>query len=100
MRWRTHLLCLERVIGSLDGHVLLAADLDAVGDHGLGLALVGEGGSDGAHLFGGELVLSATVFLPCALVLGYMLCLSAMLVRDIRRSRGTRPRLSGRWHRR
>jgi hypothetical protein len=57
--WRrgaaTHLLGLERVIAGLDGHVLLAVDLDAVGDDTLGLALVVERGSDGAHLGGGEL---------------------------------------------
>lgn len=57
--WCAHLLCLERVVGGLDGHVLLAVDLDAVGDYGLGLALVGEGRGDGAHLGGGELLLSA-----------------------------------------
>lgn len=59
----THLLCLERVVRSLDGHVLLAVDLDAVGDYGFGLALVVEGRGDGAHLGGGELLLSAFVSL-------------------------------------
>ena len=64
-----HLLCLERVVGRLDGHVLLAVDLDAVGDYGLGLALVGERGGDGAHLSGGQLSLSAFALLhlrPCS----------------------------------
>ena len=51
----THLLGLERVVAGLDGHVLFAVDLDAVGDDALGLALVVERGGDGAHLGGGEL---------------------------------------------
>ena len=38
-----YLLGLERVVGCLDGHVLLAADLDSVRDDTLGLALVVEG---------------------------------------------------------
>jgi hypothetical protein len=50
-----HLLCLQRVVGRLDGHVLVAIDLDTVCDDGLGLALVVEGGGDGAHLSGSEL---------------------------------------------
>jgi hypothetical protein len=50
-----HLLRLERVLGRLNGHVLLAIDLDAVCDDGLGLALVVERGGNGAHLSGGEL---------------------------------------------
>lgn len=45
-----YLLCLQRVIGCLDGHVLDAADLDAVDDDLLGFALVREGGSDGLAL--------------------------------------------------
>lgn len=68
----THLLCLERVVRCLDGHVLLAVDLDAIGDYGLGLALVREGGGDGAHLGGGELLLLAFVSVrlrPCSSVL-------------------------------
>jgi hypothetical protein len=48
------LLGLERVVAGLDGHVLFAVDLDAVGDDALGLALVVERSSDGAHLGGGE----------------------------------------------
>lgn len=51
----THLLRLECLVGRLNGHVLLAIDLDAVRDDGLGLALIVEGGSDGAHLGGAEL---------------------------------------------
>jgi hypothetical protein len=49
-RWVAHLLRLQRVIGGLDCHVLLAVDLNAVCDDGLGLALVVEGGGNGAHL--------------------------------------------------
>lgn len=65
-----HLLCLQRVFRGLDGHVLLAVDLDAVGDDGLGLALVVERGGDGTHLGGGQLVRSALLISvyarPCA----------------------------------
>ena len=38
-----YLLGLERVVGCLDGHVLLAADLDSVRNDALGVALVVEG---------------------------------------------------------
>lgn len=55
MHVETHLLRLEGLVGRLDGHVLLASNLDAVRDNGLGLALVGEGPGDGGHLSGGEL---------------------------------------------
>lgn len=55
----TYLLCLERVVGRLDRHVLVAADLDAVCDDALGVALVGEGVGDGFALSVGDLVPSA-----------------------------------------
>jgi hypothetical protein len=50
-----HLLRLEGLVGRLNGHVLLAVDLDAVRDDSLGLALIVEGGGDGGHLSGAEL---------------------------------------------
>jgi hypothetical protein len=50
-----HLLGLQRVVSRLDGHVLVAVDLDAVCDDSLGLALVVEGSGDGAHLSSSEL---------------------------------------------
>lgn len=50
-----HLLCLQRVVSGLDGHVLVAVDLDAVCNDSLGLALVVEGCGDGAHLSSSEL---------------------------------------------
>lgn len=50
-----YLLGLERVVGCLDGHVLVAADLDAVCDDALGIALVVEGIGDGFALSVGDL---------------------------------------------
>ena len=51
-----YLLGLQRVVRCLDGHVLVSADLDAVCDDALGVALVGEGIGDGFALAVGDLV--------------------------------------------
>lgn len=52
-----YLLGLERVVGCLDGHILLAVDLDTVGDDALDLALVGKGIGDDFALGVGDLVM-------------------------------------------
>lgn len=50
-----YLLRLQRIAVRVNGHVLLAIDLDALGDDLLGVRLVVEGVDDDLELGGGDL---------------------------------------------